>query len=71
MDATELVFLMVKSITLKQVTNGFFPLTYKRCSKTKKIYQEISFFRLLQRTMIILHQKAAQTQIYNSLELND
>lgn len=46
MDATELVFLMVKSITLKQVTNGFFPLTYKRCSKTKKIYQEISFFQI-------------------------
>lgn len=46
MDATELVFLMVKSITLKQVTNGFFPLTYKRCSKTKKNRSRDIFFQI-------------------------
>lgn len=33
MDATELVFLMVKSITLKQVTNGFFSIDLQEMFK--------------------------------------
>lgn len=38
MDATELVFLMVKSITLKQVTNGgFFHWLTRDVQKLKKI----------------------------------
>lgn len=44
MDATELVFLMVKSITLKQVTNGgLYHWLTRDVPKLKKIYGESTF----------------------------